>query len=85
MMAFKSNAIENFPLNSSAVVCKSRSWDFISNVRSIKGARRQHVISDPNFSKDEHLSRDLNEVSPTPPIAISNAQFTTFSIIGDKV
>ena len=73
-------------LNSFAVVCKSRSWDFISNVRSIKGARRQHVISDQNFSKDQHLSMDLNECRNFPHCSNSNFKFSkhTHLLSGDN-
>ena len=74
-----------FP-NSSAVVivCMNGSWDFISNVRSIKGARRQHVISDPNFSKDQHLSMDLNECTNFPHCSNSNFKFSKHTHLWDK-
>ena len=57
-------------------VCKGRSRDFISNVRSIKGGRRQHVISDQNFSKEEHLSMDLNESGKVPHCFDGNYTFS---------
>ena len=57
-------------------VCKGRSRDFISNVRSIKGGRRQHVISDQNFSKEEHLSMDLNESGKFPHCFDGNYTFS---------
>ena len=51
-----------------------------------KEPRRQHVISDPNFSKDQHLSMDLNECRNFPHCSNSNFKFSkhTHLLSGDN-